>query len=620
MKKGFVFILLLLALLLSSGCIQPPVCGNGACETGENQQNCPQDCGTSPTHFECQNQKCAIVQGAGVDKCQTDKQCLTIPEKHNECNEQQQCIEISGSGPNECQSSTECKLPKSGNINFVKIHEGTYTGTKINLYFVNFGYPSDNYASFVYDVNYALFADDSFEGKRQRGLLNAEPFKTYKERFDIYQLKKILDGEEIGCGDSCNMMDVTVFIESADGLNLGKCSNDYSLIDDKYSLVNCNEFVLLIKTLPSGWQVTADNEYMPIQTGIESRLEIFLHEMGHLFGGIRDEYDEGYNQVLQQTGEYDNLNSLSVSLEGQNCDVRPGCPSWCSGPAKKVQITGACTYSTTESACNSNYADSCVWITNPELVDYFGSNCIPQWPSGDVLSWNSGNQCGEELGCYYGCDGFGWRPTKISLYGPNLYMWDSVEWNNYTKDGLEPFNSIQKKMINEKIEKNTNYVSGNDIPISTEVARTRMVWDLPELTGFIPGGMWNLSKSETQTIYHIDLRYIKVDQRSEFALDIIEDPASMIVTALPDSFLDEKVSEARGIWKDISLKEINGNKIFEGTTDASAGKQKYALWISEDNFVRGWNGNDEGTVIDDALFDALLNAYLKKYPSTYGRG
>ncbi|MFA4855111.1 MAG: hypothetical protein WC634_00810 [archaeon] len=44
MKKEFLLVSLLVAALALSGCIQQPVCGNGACEAGENQQNCMEDC------------------------------------------------------------------------------------------------------------------------------------------------------------------------------------------------------------------------------------------------------------------------------------------------------------------------------------------------------------------------------------------------------------------------------------------------------------------------------------------------------------------------------------------------------------------------------------------------
>lgn len=50
MKKTSFIIVSILAVLLVmlSGCVVPPVCGDGLCEEGENSYNCPQDCGFPP--------------------------------------------------------------------------------------------------------------------------------------------------------------------------------------------------------------------------------------------------------------------------------------------------------------------------------------------------------------------------------------------------------------------------------------------------------------------------------------------------------------------------------------------------------------------------------------------
>ena len=51
-KAFFVLILASIAFVALSGCIQPPVCGNGVCETGEDSINCPQDCGPATGDLE----------------------------------------------------------------------------------------------------------------------------------------------------------------------------------------------------------------------------------------------------------------------------------------------------------------------------------------------------------------------------------------------------------------------------------------------------------------------------------------------------------------------------------------------------------------------------------------
>jgi len=140
--------------------------------------------------------------------------------------------------------------------------------------------------------------------------------------------------------------------------------------------------------------------------------------------------------------------------------------------------------------------------------------------------------------------------------------------------------------------------------LSEQIVREKMVWNLPELSGFTYRGRADEFDLYTQ----IDLRYISTkdnDQHSEFMLNIY-------ANALQDSFLDDQVNQQKVLW-DLSLREISGNKIFEGVK----GTQRTVFWISGENFINGWNGNDIGSITDDALFETLTKEYLKKYPSTY---
>jgi subtilisin family serine protease len=52
-------------------------CGNGECGLGENVCNCSADCEPAETHLECVNQQCVKVQGAGIDKCESNVDCLS---------------------------------------------------------------------------------------------------------------------------------------------------------------------------------------------------------------------------------------------------------------------------------------------------------------------------------------------------------------------------------------------------------------------------------------------------------------------------------------------------------------------------------------------------------------
>ncbi len=155
-----------------------------------------------------------------------------------------------------------------------------------------------------------------------------------------------------------------------------------------------------------------------------------------------------------------------------------------------------------------------------------------------------------------------------------------------------------------------SFVSANGFIDSNSLfIKEKMVLDLPELSEFTFGGTW-FSPNLDNPFYHIDLRYfspIDNDQHSEYLLEIFNSS-------------EEATSRLNGLNKqtnfNISLKEINGNKVWELTTRIEPGFRELD-WVSGVNLLRGWNGNDIGSVYDNELFNALTEAYLEKYPSTY---
>lgn len=142
--------------------------------------------------------------------------------------------------------------------------------------------------------------------------------------------------------------------------------------------------------------------------------------------------------------------------------------------------------------------------------------------------------------------------------------------------------------------------------LNEQIIKEYMVWDLPELSGFIYGGLWE-RVGEGYPNDCIDLRYRSPqdnDQHSEFYLCMFNSSEQA------ENYFNSRRNP------DGSIIEINGNKVIETTSTDTVG-HRALFWISGKNVLTGWNGNDLGTVVDDALFDVLTEAYLEKYPSTY---
>ena len=78
--NSLLFLFLIIFSLFLIGCSgTPPVCGNSVCENGEDSYSCPEDCGNPQTHFECLDNTCTEVEGAGLNECTTSFECHADP-------------------------------------------------------------------------------------------------------------------------------------------------------------------------------------------------------------------------------------------------------------------------------------------------------------------------------------------------------------------------------------------------------------------------------------------------------------------------------------------------------------------------------------------------------------
>jgi len=97
----------------------------------------------------------------------------------------------------------------------------------------------------------------------------------------------------------------------------------------------------------------------------------------------------------------------------------------------------------------------------------------------------------------------------------------------------------------------------------------KMVLDLPELEDYTFGGMWGNPNPQIDIEYiPLDLRYIHPndnDQHSEYNLRIYNS------TYEAEDHFENLIDQSQFIW-DVTLKEINGNKVF----------------VNPAEFIQGW--------------------------------
>ena len=150
------------------------------------------------------------------------------------------------------------------------------------------GYSYGKFDDFRKDVN-----------KNINVFLTTEPFKSSKEKINFYRIDKL---DEVNCeiGDwiRCDEYSIKKLASY--------CPNDYIII-----LVDRNK----VKDFVSPVRSSAVSNMEKINTA-DNKL-VVLHEFGHIFGGLADEYvDEKY---------YGSIDFDAIAYP--NCDV-PGCMEW----------------------------------------------------------------------------------------------------------------------------------------------------------------------------------------------------------------------------------------------------------------------------------------------------
>ncbi len=153
----------------------------------------------------------------------------------------------------------------------------------------------------------------------------------------------------------------------------------------------------------------------------EISVRTFIHEFGHAFGGLGDEY-ENQGNVFSKQIEYG-------GVEGPNIDTE-GCPKWCSGALNK------------NAECYSQYIEfrNCLYnetydLQNPENYNSEATECI--YPS-SAVECDLGTNCMAGTGCY-------WNSGSLTSFRSSK---DSVM--RYSQITFE-LNSISKTIIQEKI-------------------------------------------------------------------------------------------------------------------------------------------------------------------------
>lgn len=180
------------------------------------------------------------------------------------------------------------------NVGTTKIYSGGDPHTSVDLAFIAEGYKADEMDKFREDV------------KKMADVLFAEsPFTEYKDRFNIWAVEAIsqdsgtdVPGENIYVNTAVNSSFYTFDIDRYLTTQDIKAVNDYAAV-----VPHDNIIVLINSTKYGGGGVY--NYYTGTTTRHQLSPKVFIHEFGHGFAGLADEY-------YSSTVAYDEFYPLSV--------------------------------------------------------------------------------------------------------------------------------------------------------------------------------------------------------------------------------------------------------------------------------------------------------------------
>jgi hypothetical protein len=183
---------------------------------------------------------------------------------------------------------------KPVNVNVTKIYGGGDPHTSVDLAFIAEGYTAGEMGKFREDV------------KKMVGYLFAEaPFSDYKDKFNIWAVEAIsqdsgtdIPGENIYVNTALNSSFYTFDIDRY------LTTQDIKSINDYAAVVPHDNIILLINSTRYGGGGVY-NYYTGTTTGNQLSPKVFIHEFGHGFAGLADEY-------YTSTVAYDEFYPLNV--------------------------------------------------------------------------------------------------------------------------------------------------------------------------------------------------------------------------------------------------------------------------------------------------------------------
>jgi len=326
------------------------------------------------------------------------------------------------------QNTTSTQKPRLGVKKYIL--QNDEPSKKLDLIFI----PANitNFSSLQSKIEEILYKNGKDVNDRPiASLFNTEPFINYKNKFNVAYIDKNIDETFFNCwqGQS-NMTNQALFRCDEE-----KLQEAYKIFDPDYIIVIFNH------TLRGfGGSSGGTIQYLDINLTLGQLGWTFMHEFGHQFGSLADEYSYQKSPAFP-CGDTNNLSCFENYYRDTikiipNLDTL-GCPEWCTSYDLSLDTVltldnNTCSQGKTEQECKSITeqtfgSPTCIWFNLPH--PFFKINCVSH-----VGTKNIGINCKPNTECIFGGDGqLTFKPSSNSI----MNNAGSITFNQPSKEHLE---------------------------------------------------------------------------------------------------------------------------------------------------------------------------------------
>jgi len=285
--------------------------------------------------------------------------------------------------PYGCEEGVCRKESKKIFNDFKYLIENGNSEEKLDIFFIRFNITEEDFENAIDSILYSKgrqILNSPCGNITSRGLFEVEPFKSFQNKFNIEYADKQLDFNYFNC-------------QYKQSLGLVSKPGLYCNWRELKKNIPFNPEIIVV--IGKDFQTFANEEIIlmgdPHSSSVDTNAgyeDSFVHEFGHAFGGLTDEYGASFTSNCDNDCYYVTLPDPCINSKDPSCFSRTekeislvpnediiGCPKWCEeyDENKLDELSERCISVNNKQDCFLMHG--CLWFEQKH--PWFNANCVP---------------------------------------------------------------------------------------------------------------------------------------------------------------------------------------------------------------------------------------------------